>query len=152
MQTEAMYLRKEMDSLYLSDLQFRPLRKKKEIIDGKVHIEGHSSPVIIHAMMPVMDYGYIWVTADNQGEGYSKEDTEIDFVREAAMTRLVEIQNILESYGGELSSEASAHISLRRILQLAEKSMAIKPMSFITALSVMAFGGELALLRKIKGL
>ena len=27
------------------------------------------------------------------------------------MTRLVEIQNILESYGGELSSEASAHIS-----------------------------------------
>ena len=49
---------KEMDSLYLSDLQFRPLRKKKEIIDGKVHIEGHSSPVN-HAMMPVMDYGYI---------------------------------------------------------------------------------------------
>ena len=143
---------KEMDSLYLSDLQFRPLRKKKEIIDGKVHIEGHSSPVIIHAMMPVMDYGYIWVTADNQGEGYSKEDTEIDFVREAAMTRLVEIQNILESYGGELSSEASAHISAcEEYLQLAEKKHGDKAYEFYhRALSHGLWGGELALFERSK--
>ena len=54
------------------------------------------------------------------------------------MTRLVEIQNILEP-GGELSSEASAHISLRRILAMAEK-VCDKAYEFYHRASVMAFG------------
>jgi len=144
--------KQELESVYLSDLQFRPLKKRKEIIDGEVHIEGHHSPVIIHAMIPVMDYGYVWVTADNYGEGYSRTQGEINFIREAVISRLAEIKMILYSYEGPLSIETSTHIdAAEEYFNLAEKKQGKMACElYHRALSHGIWGAELVLLDKAR--
>ncbi|MFW6386598.1 MAG: endo-1,4-beta-xylanase [Bacillota bacterium] len=144
--------KKELNSVYLSDMQFRPLKKEKDLGEGTVYIAGHDGPVIIHARIPVMDFGYVWVIADNEGRGYAGEKVEIDFVKEAVFSRLAEIENIRDSYSGELSPKTAAHIeAAEKYLQLAQKEQGKeKNELYHRALSHGLQGGELALLEQAR--
>jgi len=87
-----------LNSLYVADLHYEPLRRKNEIdSDGIITIETMNKPVALHARVAVPNFGDVWVIADNCGEGYKPSDHVIDFVREAALSHYKKAEDIIKT-------------------------------------------------------
>jgi hypothetical protein len=82
-----------LGSLYAADLHFEPIRRRSEIApDGVVQIETPDNVAAFHAQVSVPGFGTVWAIADNEGEGYRQHGTPIDFIRDAAASRLARVR------------------------------------------------------------
>jgi endo-1,4-beta-xylanase len=136
-------------SLYASDLHFEPMRRHSEIkSDGTVVIEVPGEGSALHARIEVPDFGNVWVMADNCGEGYNAADEPLDFMLEAAKSRLSDVENIIQM--GDFSPECAAHRdACREFLEIAEKSD--KAAHFhLKALSHALWAGEYAIVERAR--
>ena len=96
-------------SLYHADLHFEPARRQSVITpDGVVELEITGSRRVLHARLRVPEFGTIWVMADKCGEGYSADDSDVDFVREAAASMLLHAWQVMDY--GACSPECAGHI------------------------------------------
>ena len=88
--------RSEIVSLYASDLNYVPYMRRASVqYDGSVELEVPQAPVMLHAKLNIPGYGYgMWVMADNCGVGYAA-DAQVDFIREAASSRIHEVEALL---------------------------------------------------------
>jgi GH35 family endo-1,4-beta-xylanase len=100
----------QRNSLYVADLHFEPERQKSSLqADGTVEIAATLPRVALHAKIPVPGFGDAWVKADNEGEGYASPDSTLDFVYEAAKSRLAEVDRFLKASSAPFSAECRAH-------------------------------------------
>ncbi|MHC4788705.1 MAG: endo-1,4-beta-xylanase [Planctomycetota bacterium] len=97
-------------SLYAADLHFEPVRRRSEIgPDGTVEIAAPDLPTALHAKVHVPDFGHAWVTADAEGTGYGPSEAAIDFVGEAAASRLADVRRLMDEAGADWSATCRAH-------------------------------------------
>jgi GH35 family endo-1,4-beta-xylanase len=83
---------KDLDSLYLTDLNRNPLRKPYGPVEpGRIVIESAPGPFVIVIAAPVEGFGSLFLFADNEGEGY-RPSGEIDLYMELARSRLHAVQ------------------------------------------------------------
>ena len=145
--------REAPDSLYASDLHFEPVRRKwEDLPDGTVEIEAPPSPVALHATISVPDFGVSWVTADNEGEGYGRRTAAIDFVREAAASRLADVQRVMAERGVPWSAGCRAHADAAEdcLTSAAKASGARRAALRLASLSHGLWAGELAVVERAR--
>lgn len=135
-------------SLYSSDLHFEPMGRKSEIgSDGIVTIETADKNVAFHAHILVPGFGFVWVTADNCGEGYNSSDEAIDFVADSAKSRLKDVIEITKS--GDFSTECLSHkLACEEFLEMAKQKPDKAGLFNIKALSNALWAGEYAIVEK----
>ncbi|MGB9597233.1 MAG: hypothetical protein ACPL7B_13210 [Candidatus Poribacteria bacterium] len=128
--------------------KFEPIRRKSEIgSDGIVVIETADKDVALHAHILVPDFGFVWVTADNCGEGYTPSDRVIDFVADSAKSRLKDVIEITKS--GDFSAECLAHKSAcEEFLEMAKRKPDKSGLFNMKALSNALWAGEYAIVEK----
>lgn len=86
------------DSLYLTDLDRNPCRRPYgPVEDGAAVIENAAEPFVIVMVLPVDDFGTVYLFADNEGRGYRK-DGEINLHVEFARSRLHAVKERLAAY------------------------------------------------------
>lgn len=138
-------------SLYSSDLHFEPERRRSEINpDGSVVIETPGKPCAFHARIEVPGFGDTWAMADNCGEGYEPADITLDFVLEAAKSRLKDVNAIMQE-GGDFSPELMAHRdACQEFLTIAEKKTDKAAHFHLKALSHALWAGEYAVVEKAR--
>ena len=104
--------RDEIVSLYASDMNYVPYRRKAQIgFDATVHLEVPEGPVILHAKLRIPGFGYgMWVVSDNCGEGY-KAEADVDFIHDAAASRVCAVEKVLA--GGEFRPSVKCQSLLR---------------------------------------
>jgi len=136
-------------SLYSADLHFEPIRRRSKILDdGSVEIEIPKGPTALHAKIEIPGFGDAWVIAENKGEGYRQTSTVVDFVREAAESRLRDVEKLRESHPKvRLCPECRGHEeAAREFLELAGKpGQKRSPQWNLMALSHALWAGELAI-------
>lgn len=99
-----------LKSLYAADLHFEPVRRRSEVgRDGAVEIEVPDGATALYAWIAVPDFGELWVGADNCGEGYGANALPLDFIREAAASRLAEVRRLMEGARTAWSVDCRAH-------------------------------------------
>ena len=137
-------------SLYSSDLHFEPIRRRSEVKpDGTVVIETFEKEIALHARIAVPDFGNVWVTADNCGEGYEPVDATLDFVMEAAKSRLNDVDKITQT--GDFSPECTAHRNAcREFLEIAGKRSDKATHFNLKALSHALWAGEYAIVERAR--
>ncbi|MFC1717563.1 endo-1,4-beta-xylanase [Candidatus Poribacteria bacterium] len=137
-------------SLYSSDLHFEPMRRRSEIgSDGTVTIETPGKETALHARIIVPEFGNVWVMADNCGEGYGSVDSTLDFVLEAAKSRLKDVEGAMQT--GSFSAECVAHReACQEFLRMAEKNPGQAARFNIKALSHALWAGEYAIVEKAR--
>lgn len=138
--------RDEIISLYASDMDYVPYKRKASIdYDATVNLEVPESPVILHAKLKIPGFGYgIWITADNCGAGYGA-DAEVDFIHEAALSRVCEVEKVLA--GKEFTPSVKCLSMLRdakSLIAMAEANPAKAAAYNMAALSAGMWSGELA--------
>ena len=107
-----------LESVYASGMDFEPDERRQRILpDGTVELTVTQSPYMVHAKLNLPLYGNIWVTADNEGQGYT--GGFVDFITEAANTYLYHAARLGE--GTELPPDVRGHIdAAREFLHLAK--------------------------------
>jgi len=138
----------QRQTLYASDLHFEPERKKSRLApDGTVEIATSIAKAAFHAKIGVPGFGAAWVTADNEGKGYSSAKGTLDFVAESARTRLADVDRLLKSSGAKFSPECLGHRdAARENLAIAARSNGQKAARHnMMALSHALWAGELAI-------
>jgi len=134
-------------SLYVADLHFEPERQKVTLqSDGTVEVAATFPGASLHAKIAVPGFGDMWVIADNEGEGYADPGATLDFVLEAARSRLADIERLLRSSKAAFSPECLGHRDAAvEALNLAKKSSgATAARRHLAALSHGLWAGELA--------
>ncbi len=138
-----------LQTLYSADLHFEPIRRRSKILDdGTVEMEIPKGPTALHAKMEIPGFGDAWVIADNKGEGYRQSSTVLDFVREAAESRLADVERLRKSHPqARLSPECRGYEdAAREFLELAMKPGRSQAARWnLTALSHALWAGELAI-------
>jgi hypothetical protein len=145
-------LRDELHTLYASDMEHVPYRRKNEVQrDGEIYVNITQAPVILHAKLIIPNYGHMWVQANNCGQGY-KDGAEIEFVREAAISRIHAVEQELAKGGFTPSPKCvSMFKDAKTLLALAEKSTARTAADYnITALAAGLWSGELAAVERAR--
>ncbi len=149
-----------LKTLYAADLHFEPIRRRSKILDdGTVEIEILPGPTALHAKIDVPGFGDAWVIADNKGEGYGQRSEPVDFVREAAQSRLHDVLILLVRYAWtrrpgrfsfEESAECSAHCeAAKEFLEQAKKPGQKQAAKWnLMALSHALWAGELTVLER----
>lgn len=90
--------------------------------DGNIEVHVPEYPVILHAKIVVPNYGFMWVQADNCGRGY-RDGADIEFVREAALSRVYEVEQAISKGGFMPSPKCLSNLNdARMLLELAEYS------------------------------
>jgi len=137
-------------SLYSSDLHFEPMRRRSEIeSDGTVVLETPEKEIALHARIEVPGFGNVWVMADNCGKGYAPSDATLDFVLEAAKSRLSDVEEIMEE--GDFSPECMAHRDAgREFLEIAGKKPDKGPHFHLRALSHALWAGEYSIVERAR--
>ena len=143
-------LRDELFTLYAADMKNEPFRRKNEVKrDGEIHLHAPEYPVTLHAKIVIPGYGFMWVQADNCGRGYS-DNAEIEFVREAALSRVYEVEEELKKGGFTPSAKCLSNLNnAKTLLKLAETSKK-GPDYNISALAAGLWAGELAVLDRAR--
>ncbi len=139
----------DLGSLYAADLHFEPSPRRSEIgADGTVRIETPQPATVLHARITVPEFGTVWVVADNAGEGYDDRSGGIDFVREAARSRLARVERLLAVSGGSLSPTSRAHFDgASELLEAADRASGSQRAALhLKSLSHGLWAGELVLL------
>jgi len=131
-----------LESVYASDLEFEPDERRQRILpDGTVELAITKSPYMVHAKLNLPLYGNIWVTADNQGEGYTGDF--VDFITEAVNTYIFHSARLAE--GVELPPSVCGHIeAAKELIHLANRGNST-PENRLYALSHAIYGAEGAL-------
>lgn len=142
--------RDELATLFASDIDYEPYPRRATVApDGTIRLETGDAPVILHAKITVPGYGFMWVTADNQGEGYRPDD-EIEFVREAALSRAREVGALLEQGGFKPTARCLSMLSdAKTMLKLAESSPRAAELNMV-ALACGMWAGELAVVERAR--
>ena len=137
-------------SLYSSDLHFEPMRRRSEIkSDGAVVLDTPGKEIALHARIEVPGFGNVWVMADNCGKGYNPSDATLDFVLEAAKSRLSDAEKIMEA--GDFSPECMAHRdACREFLEIASKKPDKAPHFHLRALSHALWAGEYSVVERAR--
>ena len=144
--------RNEIVSLYASDMDYVPYRRVHTIDgDGTIHLQVPQGPVILHAKLVIPGFGSgMWVTSDNCGSGYKGNET-VDFVRDAALSRVHEVRAVLDGGGFEPSVKC---LSLLRdaetLLRLGEANPQKAPAYHMASLSAGLWSGELAAVERAR--
>jgi len=136
-----------LSTLYASDLHFEPLRRRSEIVpDGTVEIEIPPGPTALYAWVAVPDFGELWVGADNCGEGYRAGAGPLDFVREAATSRVAEVRRFMDEAETVWSVDCRAHVdaAAEYLAEAGDASDARAARLRLLALSHGLWAGELA--------
>ncbi len=144
-----------LKSLYAADLHFEPVRRKSEIAtDGTVRIEAPDGPAALHARVAVPDFGTLWVTADDYGEGYTKGAGTLDFIREAAASRLAEVRALMADTDVAWSVECSGHAEAAAdfLETSASASGAKRAALHLLSLSHGLWAGEMAVVERARHL
>jgi len=138
-----------LKTLYAADLHFEPIRRNSKILDdGTVEIEIPKGPTALHAKIEIPGFGDTWVIADNKGEGYGEISAVLDFVRQAAESRLRDVEKLRQSHERmRFSAECRAHEeAAREFLELATRPGQKSPAKWsLMALSHALWVGELAI-------
>jgi GH35 family endo-1,4-beta-xylanase len=143
--------RDEIASLFAADLSHEPYRRKNEVSrEGTVTLHVPAGPVILQAKLLVPGYGFMWITADNCGRGY-RENAVIDFVREAALSRLYEVESFFDAGGfnpspkcRSLLTDGKTLLDLAEALLVSGKGEAGAAEYHVTALAALLWAGDLA--------
>lgn len=144
--------RDEIISLYASDMDYVPyLRKAKIDYDATVNLEVPEGPVILHAKLRIPGFGYgMWVTADHCGEGYAP-DAAVDFVYEAACSRVHAVENVLAQKEFQPSLQCLSMLGdAKALLAMAQANPAKAPAYHMTALAASLWSGEIAAVERAK--
>lgn len=140
-----------LNSLYVADLHYEPLRRRNEIdSSGVVTIETIDAPAALHARVAVPDFGDVWVIADNCGEGYRPGDAVLDFVREAALSHYKKAADIIR--GGSFSVQCMAHFDAAEYFLNEGKSHSRSGLYNLKALSHALWAGEMAVVERARGI
>jgi hypothetical protein len=140
-------------SLYVADLHFEPERQKVALqADGTVEAAATVRRASLHAKIAVPDFGDTWVVADNEGEGYDRPTATLDFVQEAARSRLADVERLMRSSRATFSPDCLAHRDAAvECLALAEKAGGEKAARHrLAALSHGLWAGELAVVENAR--
>ena len=87
-----------LKSLYASDLHFEPIRRQSEIgPDGTVEIQIPDGPTALHARICAPGFGTLWMTADNGGEGYGKNELHLGLTKDDWTVRLTDPEDETKS-------------------------------------------------------
>ncbi|HEV2293456.1 MAG TPA: endo-1,4-beta-xylanase [Tepidisphaeraceae bacterium] len=82
--------------LHARDLNNDPLPQAIIRADGRVRVAIANEPIQVVCRLKIPDFGEVYVYADNEGLGYHKPG-EIDFVVEAAKTRLHRVREAIRA-------------------------------------------------------
>jgi hypothetical protein len=148
--TGASLSRDELHTLYATDMDHVPFRRSIEVKNsGEILLYAPAYPVILHAKIVIPGYGFLWVQADNGGAGYA-DGAEIEFVREAAESRVCEVECALKKGGFTPSAKCLASLrDAKTLLKMAETSANAADYN-LTALAAGLWAGELAVLERAK--
>lgn len=139
--------KRRLETLYVADLHFEPERQRRNIqSDGTVEIEATIKRATLRARIPVPGFGDVWVTADNDGEGYDSPKATLDFVAEAASSHLTRAHNLMNSSDAPFSVECSCHHDAAIVfLKFAKDASGEEAADYrMTALAHALWAGELA--------
>lgn len=133
---------KTLKSTYATGMDFEPDERRMTIdSEGIVSLQVTKEPYMIHVKMAVPLYGYLWVMADNQGEGYTGEF--VDFVTEAIRTYIHHAQKY--AAGITLSPTTQGHLDAAIELQHLANRGQDTPDNRLYALSNAIYAAEGAL-------
>jgi endo-1,4-beta-xylanase len=90
----------QIKALVCRDLSEEPLALNVKLHDGAADITLPNQPIELDAMIDTPGFGEVKLFIDGNGSGYSKAGT-IDFVTEAAATRLLRVQTALNQATAE---------------------------------------------------
>lgn len=120
------------------DMAEEPIVMKPVVEDGVVAIPLTKQPLQMNTMLSVPGFGEVMVYADGSGKGYSKPGT-IDFVAEAAATRLARVRAALKKFKAEGLYMPQAFLD--------KLSAAAKSEPYRSLATTLAAGEELAVAR-----
>ncbi len=144
--------RNELISLYASDMDYVPYRRISSVKgDGTIELSIPESPVILQAKLMIPGYGSgMWVVSDNCGEGY-KDGDSVDFIRDAALSRVHEVQKVID---GKEFAPSPKCLSLLRdaktLLALGEANPQKAPAYNMASLGAGLWSGELAAVERAR--
>jgi GH35 family endo-1,4-beta-xylanase len=139
--------------LYAGDLDHEPEpRRSCGREDGTVEIEVAAPRATLHALVVVPGFGEVWVEADNEGEGYGEARAVLDFAREAARTRLADVERLAQSSRAAFSPDCVAHREAARefLDQAGRTSGPTSARCNLAALSHALWAGELAAVERAR--
>ncbi|MEO7299726.1 MAG: endo-1,4-beta-xylanase [Verrucomicrobiota bacterium] len=90
--------------LHARDLENDPLPQAISAAEGRARIGLATEPLQISGRLKVPGFGEVYCYADNNGKGYAKPET-IEFVVDAAATRLRRVREVFEREGKQLPSD-----------------------------------------------
>ncbi|MBR2264788.1 MAG: endo-1,4-beta-xylanase [Firmicutes bacterium] len=137
--------RKEVVSLYASDMDYVPFLRNRTIDgDGTIHLKNPQEPVILHAKLLIPGFGFLWVTSDNCGQGYIG-DQKIDFIYDAAVSRICDVKKVIEGGGFKPALKCLSLLKdAETMLALGEANPAKAPAYHMTSLAAGLWAGEMA--------
>ena len=142
--------RDELVTLYATDMSYEPYHRKATIdADGVIQLEVPEGPVILHAKLVIPGYGFMWVIADNCGEGYGK-DASLEFVHEAAVSRVYEVEQVLKQGEFIPSVQCSSMLTDAKTLLERTATAANAAELNIVALANSLWAGELAAVERAR--
>ncbi|MDR1176555.1 MAG: endo-1,4-beta-xylanase [Treponema sp.] len=144
--------RDELASFFVSDMNFVPYRRRAELSrDGEITITFPQGPVILQAKLIVPGYGHVWITADKCGKGYDDGEC-VEFVREAAESRIAETDTLLAGGGFAPSVKCLSMLSdAKTLLKTAGASDALRAAEYRTAaLAAAMWAGDLAVVERAR--
>ena len=143
--------RDELATLYASDTLYNPFHRKNTVYpDGLIELNSPLWPIILHAKLHIPGYGHMWVVADNCGQGY-KKDSEIDFIREAAESRVYETDKYINKGGFTPSAKCLSKLAdAKAMLKISQSDGLKSAKSNMIALSAAMWAGELAAVERAR--
>lgn len=137
--------RNEIVSLYASDMDYVPYMRKSTIdSDATINLEVPEGPVILHAKLNIPGFCYdMWIMSDNCGEGYGVDD-EVNFIHDAAASRICEVEAILAEKEFTPSVKLSSMLrDAKSLLALSDNSVKA-PVYNMMSLAAGMWAGEMA--------
>ena len=105
--------------------------------------------MILNAKIVIPGYGFMWVEANNCGMGY-KDGANIEFVREAAVSRVYMVEEELKKGGFIPSVECISKLNdAKSLLRMAETSAKAAEFN-MTALAACLWAGELLVVERAR--
>ena len=143
--------RDEIATLYASDMLYNPYHRRNEVKpDGTIEVNVKEWPVILHAKLHIPGYGHMWFIADNYGEGY-REGAVIEFIREAAASRIHETEKYLKRGDFTPSPDLESKLAdAKAKFRLAEINEVNSGRYYTKALASAMWAGELAAVERAR--
>jgi len=137
--------RDEIATLYASDMLYNPYPRRNTVkYDGTVEVSAPQWPVMLHAKLKVPAYGFLWIHADNNGQGYQK-GASIDFIKEAVTSRIYETEKYIARGGFTPSVKCASMLAdAKAVFALAENGTDKSAEYNMIALASAMWAGEIA--------